>query len=69
MLINTDKNFLTVAEVATMLGCDKHQIYKVIKTGELRSVKVGKTIIAVAWLEEFLISQADSLKNEAMDVS
>lgn len=63
MIINTDKKFLSVAEVAELLGCDKHQIYKVIKSGELRSVKVGKTIIAVVWLEEFLTSQATNAKS------
>ncbi|MGN0529101.1 MAG: helix-turn-helix domain-containing protein [Eubacterium sp.] len=62
MIINSDKKFLSVAEVAELLGCDKHQIYKVIKSGELRSVKVGKTIIAVVWLEEFLTSQATNVK-------
>lgn len=62
MIIDTDKKFLSVAEVAELLGCDKHQIYKIIKNGELRSVKVGKTIIAVVWLEEFLTNQTINTK-------
>lgn len=63
MIIDTDKKFLSVAEVAELLGCDKHQIYKIIKNGELRSVKVGKTIIAVVWLEEFLTNQTINTKS------
>lgn len=63
MIIDTDKKFLSVAEVAELLGCDKHQIYKIIKNGELRSVKVGKTIVAVVWLEEFLTNQTINTKS------
>ena len=59
MNFNSNKNFLTVAEVAELFNCDKHQIYKIVNSGELRSIKLGKTIIAVQWLEEFINNQTN----------
>lgn len=59
MTINTDKKFLTVAEVAELFCCDVHQIYKVINSGELRSIKLGRTMIATEWLEDFINTQAN----------
>ncbi len=55
---NTNKRFLTVAEVAELFCCDVHQIYKVINSGELRCIKLGRKMIAVEWLEEFIENQA-----------
>lgn len=60
MTINTEKRFLTVAEVAELFCCDVHQIYKVINSGELRSIKLGRKMIAVEWLEEFIENQANT---------
>lgn len=59
MIINTEKNFLTVAEVAELFCCDVHQIYKVINSGELRSIKLGKKMIAVEWIEDFINNQSN----------
>ncbi len=58
MTINTEKRFLTVAEVAELFGCDIHQIYKVVNSGELRSIKLGKKMIAVEWIEDFINNQS-----------
>lgn len=58
MILNIDKKFLTVAEVAELFCCDVHQIYKVINSGELRSIKLGKKMIAVEWIEDFINNQS-----------
>lgn len=58
MTLNIDKKFLTVAEVAELFCCDVHQIYKVINSGELRSIKLGKKMIAVEWIEDFINNQS-----------
>ncbi len=60
MFLNTDKKFLTVAEVAELFCCDVHQIYKVINSGELRCIKLGRKMIAVEWLEEFITNRANT---------
>lgn len=57
MTLNIEKKFLTVAEVAELFCCDVHQIYKVINSGELRSIKLGKKMIAVEWIEDFINNQ------------
>lgn len=59
MTLNIDKKFLTVAEVAELFCCDVHQIYKVINSGELRSIKLGKKMIAVEWIEDFINNQSN----------
>ncbi|MFR5875732.1 MAG: helix-turn-helix domain-containing protein [Eubacterium sp.] len=59
MNINNDKRFMTVSEVADLFGCNIHQIYKVINSGELRSIKLGRIMIATEWLEEFINNQAN----------
>lgn len=59
MTINTEKRFLTVAEVAELFCCDVHQIYKVINSGELRSIKLGKKMIATEWIEDFINNQSN----------
>lgn len=59
MNLNIDKKFLTVAEVAKLFCCDVHQIYKVINSGELRSIKLGKKMIATEWIEDFINNQSN----------
>lgn len=60
MILNSEKKFLTVAEVAELFCCDVHQIYKLINSGELRCIKLGRKMIAVEWLEEFIENQANT---------
>ena len=60
MLENSNKRFLTVSEVADHFGCNIHQIYKVINSGELRCIKLGRKMIAKEWLEEFIENQANT---------
>lgn len=60
MNINNDKRFMTVSEVADLFGCNIHQIYKVINSGELRCIKLGRKMIAKEWLEEFIENQANT---------
>lgn len=68
MTITTEKRFLTVAEVAELFCCDIHQIYKVVNSGELRSIKLGRTMIAVEWLEEFINAQANRFNTKGKGV-
>ncbi|MBK7097041.1 MAG: helix-turn-helix domain-containing protein [Sphingobacteriales bacterium] len=37
-----DKEFLTVKEVATLFGCSRPTIYKLIKTGKLKAKNIGE---------------------------
>lgn len=48
-------SFLTVAEVAEQLKLAKMTIYRLISSGELQAVKVGKSYrIEQAWLKAYL---------------
>lgn len=59
-LTNAQKDLYTVAEVAELLHCDKHLVYKLIKTGELKSRKIGVIMVAKVWIEDFLNSDQQS---------
>lgn len=49
------------AEVAFMLGVGRGRVYDLIRTGELRSIRVGRTIlIPLTAVEEFLNSVGGS---------
>lgn len=68
MTIKSEKRFLTVAEVAELFCCDIHQIYKVVNSGELKSIKLGRTMIAVEWLEDFVNAQSNRFNTEEKGV-
>ncbi len=48
------ENFYNVKEVAEILRCDKHQIYKYINNNQLKAVKISSLLIRKDWLEEFI---------------
>lgn len=60
MNINNNKRFMTVAEVAELFGCNIHQIYKIINSGELRCITLGRKMIAKEWIEEFIENQSNT---------
>ena len=45
---------LTVAEVAKMLKVNRNHIYKLIKEGELKAVKIGSIKVRKTDLEEYV---------------
>ena len=46
---------LSVEMVAEMLGISRSMVFKLIRLGKLRSVKVGtRTLVAVAAVDEFI---------------
>jgi len=57
MEIEPNKKFLTLEEIAEVMGVNYQLIYKLVRTGELRSVKVGRVYRVSqadfsAWLEQ-----------------
>jgi excisionase family DNA binding protein len=50
-----DQELLTVEESADILHIGRDKVYYLIRTGELRSIKIGKLRrISRAWVEEFV---------------
>lgn len=45
---------LKVEEVAVELNTTKHRVYKLIKRGELRAIKLGHTKVPITELEDFI---------------
>ena len=39
-----DRDYLTVLEVATVLRLSKMTVYRLVATGELKAVKIGRSI-------------------------
>ena len=53
-----DHRLLTVEETAEALHISRDRIYYLIRTGQLRSMKIGKSRrISRAWIEEFIERQ------------
>ena len=48
---------LTVSEVAKMLKVNRNFVYKLIKDGELKAVKVGSIKVREDVLDEYINSQ------------
>ena len=50
-----DQRLLTVQETAEALHISRHRTYYLLRTGQLRSIKIGKLRrISRAWIEEFI---------------
>jgi len=60
------KEFLSVKEVALLLGCSKHTIYKLIKDGKIKAVNLmtRKTIIKKTDLDELFTGEYKPLPND-----
>lgn len=43
-MVNTNKDFLTVTELATMLGVSRVAIFKKIKNGQISAMRIGKML-------------------------
>lgn len=48
------ENVYTIVEVAKILKTNKNKIYELIKSGELRSIKIGSIKIKESDLQNFL---------------
>lgn len=49
---------LEVSEVAKLLKCNKNKIYELIKSGELKGLKLGRMKVSTIELEDFMIRNA-----------
>ena len=53
--VRTGLEFLTVAEIADRLHVGRDKVYRLIRTGQLRSIKIGKLRrIYRRWVTEFV---------------
>ena len=56
---------LSVEMVAEMLGISRSMVFKLIRLGKLRSVKVGtRTLVAVAAVDEFIEQNSRSTQSQ-----
>ena len=65
LMLTEYPDVLTVQEVAKILGCDDHQVYKMIDYGYFPAVKPGKAYcISKYGLIQYLLEENKSPKGE-----
>lgn len=59
---------LTIKELCKELGIERHKAYRMIKSGKLKSIRIGNSYkIPKQYYQEYLYSQSD--KNSKKNVS
>ena len=59
-------HLLTVKEAAEYLSCSDNRMLELIRSGQLRAAKPGKSyLIKPEWLDAYLEDEADRLSNRA----
>ena len=60
-----DKRFYTLEEVAEYLGVNYQLVYRLVKSGELPAVRIGRVYrIEKQQLEDFITKQTTGSKNQ-----
>lgn len=63
-----DKEFLSTAELAKILGISRIAVFKKIKKGEIKATKIGRNfIISKSVLEDFVGKQPTKSEIEEID--
>lgn len=51
---NSVNQLLEVSDVAKLLKCNKNKVYKLIKSGQLQRLKLGRMKVSTIELDDFL---------------
>lgn len=63
---HTPEPTYTAAQVAEHFGCDKSGVYKLVREGALRGVRIGRLVrIPASALDEFIAGSTEPTSNDA----